>query len=980
MKIKNVLLPLVAGLAGYAMTANAQSAKAAQQMGGKSMTFIENKGQVRDQFHSPRMDIDFKLGGGNGLNIFFGKGRIHYQWAMREEVKEGISPLHSTALHSGRDDDGALGFAGRGTAEEIEKLYGRPVEMYRMDVELIGANQNAEVITEGRQAFFERYFLSWVNKDNSNEGVKANAYKKITYKNIYPHIDWVFYFNKKGQLEHDFVVHPDGKVADIQIKYSGSTNLKLNADGSLTAHSPMGTITENAPYSIEQSEREVASNFKLENGILSFAVADYSGTLIIDPVLEWGTYFGGSDDETSYALTTDKWGNVYMTGTTGSLSNIATTGAYQITYGGGTNTYGADAFLSKWNMDGDLLWATYYGGDNVDVAKGVDCDTMGNVYLSGNTKSLLGISTVGSFQENLAGVQDRADIFLVKFDNNGQRIWSTYYGGAKEDGGTSMSLFVSNQNNIYITGNTQSVDLPISMGAHQPTLAGSHDAFITKFDINGQLEWGTYYGGSSGDYPNGITSDSLNNVYIVGYTKSSNGISTLGGYQEVYGGGDDAFVSKFDNNGQLLWGSYFGGNSIDRGSVISTHNNQLIIAGVTSSLTGIATTGSFQDTFTTGSGGDAFLANFDLNGNLIWSTYYGGEDAEAVGGICINDQGDIYLSGQTQSLNNIATIGSYQESLSGISDIYLVKFNSLGERGWGTYLGSPDIESLGLLTGDKYTNLYLSGQTNGAVNIATNNAHQGNLNGGYDAFLVRFNDCEAPDLPSAISGTTEVCTHSEQIYSVNNDIDAISYEWLLPQGWTGSSDSNSIDITVGQNDGIIQVIALSACGGVSDTQSVAITVVPIPEPVIVNNNNILSTTQSYSAYQWNKNGIAMPNATQATYLVEANSAYSVKVSDGNGCENLSEEITITDIVGIQQLTENQNIVIYPNPVTDLLNITSSQSGMVELLNIEGKTLLLKTEIQKGINMISLKGIGSGIYFLKFTNDKNQTKMLKLVKE
>src|SRR5690606_13987278 len=170
----------------------------------------------------------------------------------------------------------------------------------------------------------------------------ANTYKKITYKNIYPHIDWIFYFSKRGQLEHDFVVHPGGRVPDIQMKSSRSINLKLNENGSLIATSPMGTIKANAPYSIEQSGREVASNFKLKNDILSFDVANYSGTLIIDPTVEWGTYFGGSDDETSYALTTDKWGNVYMAGGTSSLSNIATTGAHQTTYGGGTNYLGAD--------------------------------------------------------------------------------------------------------------------------------------------------------------------------------------------------------------------------------------------------------------------------------------------------------------------------------------------------------------------------------------------------------------------------------------------------------------------------------------------------------------------------------------------------------------------------------------------------------------------------------------------------------------
>lgn len=962
MKIKHLLLPLVAGMASYAMTAKAQNAKPAQEMSRNSMTFIENKGQVTDQFHNPRTDIDFKLAGGNGLNIFFGKGTIHYQWSKREKSKEPVD------------------FTNRGTAEEVEKQYSRPVKMYRMDLALIGANPNPEIITEEKQPNFERYFLSWVNKDNGNEGLIANTYKKITYKNIYPHIDWIFYFNKIGQLEHDFVVHPGGKVADIQMQYSGSTNLKLNAAGRLIANSPMGTITESAPYSREQSGKEVISNFKLEKGILSFAVADYSGTLTIDPILEWCTYFGGSDDETSYALTTDKWGNVYMTGTTGSLSNIATTGAHQATYGGGTNTYGADAFLSKWNTDGDLLWATYYGGDKIDVAKGVGCDTTGNVYMGGYTTSQSAISTMGSYQEVKAGNAARYDIFLVKFDTSGQRQWGTYYGGIQNEGNTAFGLNCDIHDNILITGNTSSNAGISTPGTYMPNQSDNYDGFLAKFNTSGQLQWGTYYGGSGGDYPQSVLSDSFGNAYIAGYTNSLNGISTANAFQTINAGGDDAFLSKFDGSGQLIWSTYLGGASQDRGYVVSNHNNQIYVGGITQSLTGIATSGSFKDTFTTGIGGDGFLANFNLNGNLNWSTYYGGENAESVGGIFINVQGDIYLSGQTQSLSGIATVGSLKDSLSGSSDVYLVKFNMIGERQWGTYFGSPDIESLEFITGDKNANIYLSGRTNGAVNIATNNSFQSSLNGGFDAFLVKLNDCGAPALPSTINGEMEVCAFSELTYNVANDPDAISYEWLLPQGWIGSSDSNSINITIGQSDGSIQVVSFSACGGVSDTQSVAITVLPIPEPSIVNNNNILSTTQSYATYQWYKNGLAIANATQSTYLVESNGNYSVKVSNTNGCENLSEETVVSDIVGIQELGENQNIDIYPNPTKDLLNITSNQSGVVEIWSIEGKMLLSKSEIHSGKNTISLKGINTGIYFLKFTNDKNQSKMLKIVKE
>src|SRR5690606_11984474 len=195
----------------------------------------------------------------------------------------------------------------------------------------------------------ERYFLPRVNTANDNQGKIARSYQKITYKDVYPNIDWVFYINAQGQLEHDFVAQPNGNINDIKMRYNGSVKLELLEDGSLQAITPMGEIAENAPYAYMQDGKAVATSFVLEGGILSFETAPYRGTLTIDPVIEWGTYFGGTGDETGGDITTDIWGNVYLCGTTTSSSNIATTGAFQDTL-----VDNDEAFLSKWNSEGTL--------------------------------------------------------------------------------------------------------------------------------------------------------------------------------------------------------------------------------------------------------------------------------------------------------------------------------------------------------------------------------------------------------------------------------------------------------------------------------------------------------------------------------------------------------------------------------------------------------------------------------------------------
>jgi hypothetical protein len=406
MKCKTLLLPFMAGLAFYAPNLSAKSLVPATNKHSSTLSFLENKGQIINQYQAGRKDLDFKLSAGNGLNIFIGSGKVEYQWA--KVVSNGITSHPSATLQGVTND----------LVQEEENY-----ELYRMDVSLIGANAHAKVIKEEAQSYYERYYLPAFPE----AGAIARSYRKITYKDIYPHIDWVFYFNAKGQLEHDFVVRPGGKVSDIQMRYGGTTAFSLLDDGSLNAITPLGSLKEHAPYSYDAGGNVVASRFLLQDDMLSFAVGDYTGTLTIDPTLEWGTLMGGLAYELAYGLCVDTLGNSYMVGGVGSVDNIATTGSYQSTYGGPTITMG-DAFMVKFSPDGKRLWATYYGGALEDRATSVAIDPMTqHLYLAGSTQSVAGMASAGAHQTAHAG---NFDAFLAQFDADGKRIWSTYYGGS----------------------------------------------------------------------------------------------------------------------------------------------------------------------------------------------------------------------------------------------------------------------------------------------------------------------------------------------------------------------------------------------------------------------------------------------------------------------------------------------------------------------------------------------------------------------
>jgi len=357
--------------------------------------FMENRGQILDQFGNRRSDILFLARQGDCKIAIMGDG-IFYQFQKRE------SEIKAKA--------GEMGIPGMDLPEVSD------METYRLDMKLIGANPNPIVERGMQNPYLENYY----NIPTSPEGiVGVRAYEKITLKNVYPGIDWVIYSNEKG-IKYDFVVHPGADPSNIRIKYEGAVDLFLNRDGGITVKTPLGEIEEGKPVTFSGNQ-EIESRFVLENAIISFSISDYdhSEILVIDPSLLWATYYGGSNNDIGNFTAVDGSGNVYLAGQTESTNAIAS-GGHQNTYGGGN----IDAFLVKFNSAGTLLWGTYYGGSNNDVGYSTAVDGSGNVYLSGFTSSSNAIAS-GGHQNTFGG---SGDAFLAKFNSAGTLLWGTYYG------------------------------------------------------------------------------------------------------------------------------------------------------------------------------------------------------------------------------------------------------------------------------------------------------------------------------------------------------------------------------------------------------------------------------------------------------------------------------------------------------------------------------------------------------------------------
>ncbi len=911
----------------------------------KKLSFTENKGQITDQYGQDRPDIQFKVES-PGLVIFVSNTGLHYQWNEAKQTNKNLSETHHLDM------------------PELQ------VNSYRMEVKLLGADPHATVIKEQQQAEVERYYTTHVDAANN----LVHAYHKVTYKNVYPNIDWVLYIEEghvaASTLKYDFVVHPGGKVSDIKLQFNGASELAIKEDGSLQAITPMGEIREKAPYSYMTAATlgagaEVTSHFQLNDNILSFKTDAHEGTLIIDPELEWATYYGGGYWDIGTCALVDSQGNVYMTGAVTSTTNIATVGAYQTswTYGG---VFAADGFIAKFSPTGVRIWATYYGGNGADIAYGAALDVAGNIYLSGQTGSSDVMASPGSFQSTIGGMNDA---FVVKFDSSGQRVWGTYYGGPGNDQGGFIATDTAC--NIYMVGYTKSTTGIATSGSFKTALDGTaEDAFLVKFDSSGQRQWGTYFGGPAADYANSVACDASGSIYISGYTKSTSGIATSNSHQSSHSGGaNDLYLAKFSASGTQEWATYYGGPGDDYASSVSSMTtdaaDNVYLAGRTTSETGIATAGSQQSTF--GGDLDACLVKFNAAGEQQWGTYYGGSAQEVPGNMVVDAQGNIFWTGLTKSVDNIASPGSIQPAFGGgaNADAFLVKLNQDGQRLWGSYFGGTATDEGIGTTVDKFGNIYLTGSTGGDFPV-TEDSHQDTIFAMVsNAYLVKL--CGAALAPgSIINGHDSLCASVIEVYSIAaTEEENISYIWTLPDGWSGSSDSSSITILSGNTGGTLSV-QIVKCSDTSHIITKEVGVFNPLEAIITIDVFTLKTLYTHESYQWFLNDVPIPGATDSTYTVQENGDYTVVTTDVNGCVDTSATYSVTNYTGINdQHTLGPQVTIYPNPTQNMLYINSPEPVSITLSSIEGRALIYSEAAKE----VSLEALSEGIYLLRIT-DKN----------
>jgi Beta-propeller repeat/Domain of unknown function DUF11 len=621
-------------------------------------------------------------------------------------------------------------------------------------------------------------------------------FARVRYRDVYPGIDLVYYGNQ-GRLEYDFEVAPGSDPKQVALSFQGSRNLRIDAGGDLVLAVGGNDIRLQAPRVYQNfgaEERRVAGRFELRGNAkdkdkdkdeVGFQLGSYdrSRALIIDPVLTYSTYLGGSGSESCSAITglafvpgcpaiaVDAAGNAYVAGSTTSTDFPGTAGEYQPKLATGAT---ANAFIAKITSAGSLQFATYLGGDGVDYTAGVAVDSGFDLIVAGTTSS----SNFPTNGKNPAFQATRLSggnhVFVSQIDPTGKTLlYSSYLSGNGIDIASGLALDPGG--NAYVTGTTTSTEVetgfPSTLGAYQTAPRAPNQFFLTKVDPNASgtssMLYSTYFGGStpSGGVTmgGGIAVDLNSNAYITGGTDFTD-MPVLNAYQATNEGGVDAFVAKFNPAGvagtQLLYSTYIGGSGDDvgYGIAVDSTTNAYVTGSTTSTDFNAVVTDALQ---TANHGGtDAFLAKLGIlcTGTscttplpLNYFTYLGGSGTDVATAVTVDTNQGARVTGWTDSSADFPVVGNPLQSAygGGTSDAFFARIDTLATCSPITDPACPVTSSSGYFGGtgadlgtgialDEQGSSYLAGETASSSGFPLRNPVQGALNGPSDAFVSKL--------------------------------------------------------------------------------------------------------------------------------------------------------------------------------------------------------------------------------------------------
>jgi len=689
-------------------------------LSGIAEAFVPNAGQ----FHR---DVEFAVHGLGGDTLFFTQHGVVL-------ILPPAGPLDVDALPSEGE-----------AAVAVAPL--RPVLRLRFE----GANRSPQIIGGEPLPGTVNYFLG---NDPSSWRTDLPTYGAIVYEDLFPGID-LRYEAMQGALKGTFVLEAGADPRVIRWSYPGTRDVStdsrtgdLEIDLVPAACETRGpgaecAVLDRSPIAWQEINGErisVSASYTVEAGGtigLDLGAYDPTRTLIVDPILTYGTYLGGNAYEQANGIAIDPSGEILVAGITLS-ADFPTMDPIQPTIGG---SY--DAFVARLEADGSaLIYSTYLGGTDHDEAGGIGVDAGGYAYVSGHTSST-NFPVANALQPGFAG---NADAFIARLTPSGDTlVYSTYLGGSHTE--RNVEIDITEDGEATIVGTTWSTNFP-TVNAYDPTLNGAPDAFISRLNAAGSaLLFSTYFGGSSHDEAFGMAVDGSGNVALTGKTHSTD-LPVLNAAQPTctlpspcY----DVFVTMLSSSGSpLIFSTYLGGSAGEDGYGVAADDvGGVYVTGRTWS-TDFPVQNAFQPTYM-GGGSDSFIVQYAADGTRGFGTYLGGTGEEYGYDITVDGDRSMYAVGITSS-TNFPIVNPFQPTYSGGDfDGYLIRLFPDGSSvAYSTYVGGnvrDDAMAVDVL-GD--TEAYVAGST-ASTNFPVMNPLQGTYAGGFkDAFIVQITDTTPP--------------------------------------------------------------------------------------------------------------------------------------------------------------------------------------------------------------------------------------------
>ncbi|MCX6358638.1 MAG: Ig-like domain repeat protein [Armatimonadetes bacterium] len=618
-----------------------------------------------------------------------------------------------------------------------------------LQMDLAGASRTARALPMGKALFTTRYL-------RASGSLSAPTFGAVGFQGVYPGID-LAYYGKGNSVEHDFVVKPGANPSRIAMDFSGANSVTVR-NGALVLMSDAGAVRWERPvaYQLVNGHRvgvpatyQVARTAKGAARV-SFKVARYDTgrALVIDPILTFSTYLGGSaDEDDAWGVAVSPAGYVAVVGQTWSANFPAPS----YTLSGST-----DAFVTVLNSTGTAVHGSVLiGGSGDDTAFGAAADASGNLYVGGATSSPDFPVSPGAAQTAFGGVVDG---FVLKISALGVPVYSTYVGGSDVDIVNSVAVNAAGQ--AAFGGQSGSHDLPV-VAALQP-YQGGYDAFVGQVNAAGSaFGWLTFYAGYGTDAISAVAYDATGNVCFAGGTDSTGFPATANSFGSTVKGGVDAFAGKINGAGTaVIYGGRTGGSGDDYAMGLAVEaSGALFVTGYTTSANFPLVSGAPISVAPANYNGFLFRTNSPGTA-ITGSTYLGGNGYDVAYGVVLVNGAPVVV-GSTQSTNFPVTAGAFQSTLSGAGDLFVSALGSdIKSLTYSTYLGGSGAEVASAITSAGSV-VYLVGGTASRNYPVTSGVVQPAYAGNWDGIVTAINFTAGTNIVvnSVTGGVGDAITH-----------------------------------------------------------------------------------------------------------------------------------------------------------------------------------------------------------------------------